>query len=120
MNKYLFNGYFPKMWRKAITVPIPNISMPLEIGDLRPIALTPLPGKLLERFVRTQLLSHIDQYNILSEDQNGSRKNHSIIDTSFRYTTYLQLNKNNNYNTISFYVNFKKTFDTVNYVYGAI
>ena len=89
--------------------------MPLEIGDLRPIALTPLPGKLLERFVHTQLLSHIDKYNILSEDQNGSRKNHSIIDTIFRYTTYLQLNKNNNYNTISFYVNFKKAFDTVNH-----
>ena len=115
MNKSLFNGYFPKLWRKAIVVPIPKINIPLEIGDLRPIALTPLPGTILERFVHAQLLSHLDQYNILTEFQNGFRKNHSTIDTIFRYTTDLQLNKNNKYNTISLYVDFKKAFDTVNH-----
>ena len=115
MNKSLFNGYFPIKWRKAIIVPIPKIPLPLEIGDLRPIALTPLPGKILERFVHMQLLSHLDQYDILTEFQNGFRKNHSTIDTIFRYTTDLQLNKNNNLNTISLYVDFKKAFDTVNH-----
>ena len=115
MNKSLFNGYFPKSWKKAIVVPIPKINNPSEIGDLRPIALTPLPGKMLERFVHTQLLSHLDQYNILTEFQNGFRKNHSTIDTIFRYTTDLQNNKNNKLNTICLYVDFKKAFDTVNH-----
>ena len=115
MNKSLFIGYFPIKWRKAVIVPIPKILIPCDIGDLRPIALTPLPGKILERFVHTQLLSHLDQYNILTEFQNGFRKNHSTLDTIFRYTTDLQLNKNNKYNTISLYVDFKKAFDTVNH-----
>ena len=115
MNKSLFNGYFPKLWRKAIVVPIPKIANPSEIGDLRPIALTPIPGKILERFVHIQLLFHLDQYNILTEFQNGFRKNHSTIDTIFRYTTDLQINKNNKINTISLYVDFKKAFDTVNH-----
>ena len=115
MNKSLFNGYFPKSWKKAIVVPIPKINNPSEIGDLRPIALTPLPGKMLECFVHTQLLSHLDQYNILTEFQNGFRKNHSTIDTIFRYTTDLQNNKNNKLNTICLYVDFKKAFDTVNH-----
>ena len=115
MNKSLFIGYFPIKWRKAIIVPIPKIPIPLEIGDLRPIALTPLPGKILERFVHIQLLSHLDQYNILTEYQNGFRKKHSTIDTIFRYTTDLQINKNNKHNTISLYVDFKKAFDTVNH-----
>ena len=115
MNKSLFNGYFPLMWRKAIVVPIPKINIPVEIGDLRPIALTPLPGKILEMFVHTQLISHLDQYNILTEFQNEFRKNHSTVDTIFRYTTDLQLNKNNKLNTIALYVDFKKAFDTVNH-----
>ena len=115
MNKSLFNGYFPLMWRKAIVVAIPKINIPVEISDLRPIALTPLPGKILERFVHTQLISHLDQYNILTEFQNGFRKNHSTVDTIFRYTTDLQLNKNNKLNTIALYVDFKKAFDTVNH-----
>ena len=115
MNKSLFFGYFPQMWRKAIIVPIPKVNIPNEIGDLRPIALTPLPGKILERFVHAQLISHLDQYNILTEFQNGFRKSHSTIDTIFRYTTDLQLNKDNKSNTISLYVDFKKAFDTVNH-----
>ena len=53
MNKSLFIGYFPMKWRRAIVVPIPKIPVPLEIEDLRPIALTPVPGKILERFVHT-------------------------------------------------------------------
>ena len=53
MNKSLLNGYFPLKWRKTIIVPIANIPVPAEIGDLRPIALTPLPGKMLEHFVHT-------------------------------------------------------------------
>ena len=64
LNKSLFNGYFPIGWRRATIVPIPKVNIPDEIGDLRPIALTPLPGKILERFVHTQLLRHLNRNNI--------------------------------------------------------
>ena len=63
MKKSLFTG-FPFKLRKATVVPIPKTNIPDEIGDLRPIALTPLPGKILERFVHTQLLTHLNRYNI--------------------------------------------------------
>ena len=64
INESLYNGYFPKAWRKAIVVPIPKVPIPEETGDLRPIALTPLPGKIIERFVHTQLVKYLDTYNI--------------------------------------------------------
>ena len=38
-------------------MPIPKVNLPEDLGELRPIALTPLPGKILERFVHKQLLS---------------------------------------------------------------
>ena len=41
INKALFQGYFTKGWRKGPVVTIPKVSIPKEIGDLRPIALTP-------------------------------------------------------------------------------
>ena len=115
MNKSLYNGYFPKAWRKAIVVPIPKVNIPEEIGDLRPIALTPLPGKIIERFVHTQLTTHFDTHHIFTDEQNGFRKKHSTIDTIFRCTFDLQINKNNRINTIFLYVDFKKAFDTVNH-----
>ena len=96
-------------------VPIPKVNIPEEIGDLRPIALTLLPEKILERFVHTQLLRHLNRNKILTDFQNGFRKNHSQFDTIFKYTTDLQLNKNNNLHTIALYIDFKKGIDTVNH-----
>ena len=81
MNKSLYQGYFPIMWRHATIVPIPKVSIPKEVVNLRPIALTPLPGKMLERFVHTQLMEHLDTNKFLNDIQNGFRKNHSTIDT---------------------------------------
>ena len=115
MNKSMFQGYFPKLWRRAIIVPIPKIPIPKEVGDLRPIALTPLPGKILERFVHTQLMEHLDNNNLLNNIQNGFRKNHSTIDTIFKFTTQLQSYKNSKLNTIALYIDLKKAFDTVNH-----
>ena len=115
INKSIFTGYFPKNWRKAIIVPIPKINTPEEIGDLRPIALTPLPGKIIERFIHTQISKHLEELHLLTEFQNGFRKEHSTLDTIFKFTTDLQHNKNNKINTIALYIDFKKAFDTVNH-----
>ena len=73
MNKTLFQGYFPQKWRKAPIIPIPNIPIPQEIGDLRPIAITLPLGKMLERFVHTQIMSRLDMYSLLNISQNGLR-----------------------------------------------
>ena len=58
---------------------------------------------------------YLNRYNILTEFQNGFLKNHSTIDTIFKFTTDLQINKNNKLNTIALYIDFKKAFDTVNH-----
>ena len=115
MNKSLFQGYFPIMWRHATIVPILKVSIRKEVGDLRPIALTPLPCKMLERFVHTQLMEHLDTNKLLNDIQNGFRKNHSTIDTIFKFTSTLQPYKNSRYNTIALYIDFKEAFDTVNH-----
>ena len=65
--------------------------------------------------MHTQLLRHLNRNNILTDFPNGFRKNHSTIDTIFKYTTDLQLNKNNNLHTIALYIDFKKAFETVNH-----
>ena len=51
----------------------------------------------------------------MTQCQNGFRKEHSTIDTIYKYTTDLQNNKNNRINTISLDIDFKKAFDTVNH-----
>ena len=48
-NLCLRKCHFPKDWKSATVVPIPKKSNSLDVNDLRPVSLLPLPGKLLEK-----------------------------------------------------------------------
>ena len=113
MNKTLFQGYFPQKWRKTSIIPLPKIPIPKKNGDLRRTALTLRLGKILERFVHTQIMSHLDMYSLLINSQNGLRRKHSTNDTVFKFSTDLQLNKNNKMKTIALFIHFFKAFDRV-------
>ena len=39
---------FPKAWKLSTIVSLPKVPHPNSASDLRPVALTPLPGKLME------------------------------------------------------------------------
>ena len=98
ITKYIF----PDSWNVRTIIPIPKVTHPQDPGELRPIALLPIPGKILER-------------TFLCSNENGFRPGHSTIDTTFKLTTSLYLNKNNLENSVAILIDFTKAFDTVNH-----
>ena len=46
--KAMRQGIFPKAWKHGTVIPIPKVPNPQQVGDLRPITLLPLPGKIME------------------------------------------------------------------------
>ena len=104
-----------KNWKKATVVPIPKISKPIGPEDLRPISLLPLPGKIFEHLIHSQMDSYLENNNLLTVAQNGFRTKHSTIQTIFDYLSELTKAYNNNLDTIAVYIDFKKAFDTVNH-----
>lgn len=51
--------YIPKAWKTSPIVPVPKISNPKGLNDYRPVALTSLIIKSLERIVLNNLLSNV-------------------------------------------------------------
>ena len=51
INASLYNCTFPSQWKLAKIVPIPKTNPPESLADLRPISLTPAPGKVLEKIM---------------------------------------------------------------------
>ena len=49
INASLHNCTFPTQWKKAKVIPISKSNPPVTLADLRPISLTPAPGKVLEK-----------------------------------------------------------------------
>jgi hypothetical protein len=57
---------------KIIMILKPN-KPPNEISSYRPISLTSCFAKLLEKFLQTRLINHLNKYNIISKHQSGFR-----------------------------------------------
>ena len=72
---------FPKDWKRGTVIPIPKVANPTSPSDLRPVALLPLPGKIIERVVGNQTEHYLEGNSLLTPSQSGFRKGKSTIGT---------------------------------------
>ena len=105
---------FPDSRKLAIVIPLQKPGDRSDVSNLRPISLLPLPGKILERIVHTQVSTFLENNNLLSDKQGGFRKGRSTIATIAAYTDDILLGINDKY-TIATYIDFKNAFETVNH-----
>lgn len=103
---YLFNlsinkGQVPNNWKIATVIPIPKIANSTSVSDLRPISLLPLPGKILEKFVHTNLMDNLLCNDKLSKKQFDFRPGISTLDAIATLIDGVGLNLNNNNLTIA-------------------
>ena len=55
-NLSLRTGVFPERWKEATITPLPKKKVVSEMGELRPVSLTPTLGKILEGMVTQVML----------------------------------------------------------------
>ena len=82
-NTSLRTASFPDRWKSATITPIPKVKVVSELGELRPISLTPDLGKVLEGMVAEMLLDDIRDN--LDPKQYGNMKGKSTS----HYLVYL-------------------------------
>ena len=57
--------------------PIPEIQLPVELKDYRPVSILPILSKIYKRVVLEQIANFIEKKLIYHHYQSGYRKNHS-------------------------------------------
>ena len=113
-NLSLRNGMFPDRWKEATITPLPKKKLVSELGDLRPVSLTPILGKILEGMVTQVMLKDIRAN--LDPRQYGNLKGSSTA----HYLIYLldtihqALDKPHHMASLVL-VDFKKAFDFVDH-----
>ena len=70
-------GEIPKEWSLANICPLFKKGDRSLACNYRPVSLTCIPCKLLEQIVCSNIMGHLDQYNLLSDKQHPFRKWHS-------------------------------------------
>jgi hypothetical protein len=76
-DKSLQEEKLPKQWKEAYIKPIFKKGSKHLPSNYRPVSLTSVCCKILERIIRADIMEHLENNNLLSTDQHGFRSGRS-------------------------------------------
>jgi retron-type reverse transcriptase len=83
--------------------------------NYRPVSILPIFSKIFERVIYNRLLSYINKFNILNDNQFGFRKDHSTSSALLQLYDKSSSAIDQNKFTIGIFLDLSKAFDTANH-----
>ena len=106
-------GILPAEWKRANIVPVFKKGVKENIENYRPISLTCISAKVMERIIYDELFSRT--FHLIDSRQNGFLKNNSCAMNLTTLIESLSTNLLQDLPTDTIYFDFTKAFDTVNH-----
>jgi len=120
VNRFWRDGYFPWQWREAIILAFPKPGKDHSSAtNYRPIALTSVLGKTVERMITTRLSDYLDMHSVLHRIQCGCRRNRSTTDHLVRLETAVRQTFAYGEHMVSIFFDLQKAYDTT-WRYGIV
>ena len=82
-NLILNSGYYPQEWCKGRIVSIHKKGDPSLPSKYRGITITSVMGKLFNSILNNRLCVHLEEQNMLCQEQAGFRRKHRTSDHMF-------------------------------------
>lgn len=114
-NQSFITGIYPEALKTGRVTPIFKADDPNNITNYRPITILSCINILFEKLIAKRIISYIQKYNILSQNQHGFRKNYSTATAVHSVTEVIYNALNNNKFALGIFLDIKKAFDSVNH-----
>ena len=112
-EKSLGEGVLPHQWKEAHVVALFKKGAKRDANNYRPVSLTAICGKLLEKIVRDNIVKSLESQGLIHKDQHGFRGGRScctqLLEVMEVWTRWFDLGLP--WDTI--YTDFSKAFDSV-------
>ena len=107
------DGIIPDEWRDAEVTPIFKKGSKSDPANYRPVSLTVIAGKLMERIVKDALMDYVEKNGHLSEAQHGFRSGRSTQTNLIEFldVTTKWMDEGKAFDVV--YLDFSKAFDVV-------
>ena len=112
-NRSLSEGIVPSHWKCANVTPIFKKGNKSEAGNYRPISLTSVVIKILEKIIRDKITAFLDKFRLILNTQHGFRNNRSCLTNLLEFFNYIFSNYDERIPSDIIYLDFRKAFDTV-------
>ena len=115
INTSISTCSLPSVWKKALVKPLQKGGSRDALTNCRPISLLPVTSKVLEVVIRDQVISYLQDHNLLSPWQSGFHPGHSTTTTLLHVTSEWYSSLDRGFVVGAFFLDIAKTFDTVNH-----
>ena len=112
-KKSLDEGTVPKDWKMANVSPIHKKGNKKLTSNFRPVSLTSMVGKLLERLINQAIMTHLSQHNLIKDTQHGFLPKRSCRTNLLLYLELLTSCIDKGLHIDVLYLDFAKAFDKV-------
>ena len=99
--------------KKANVIPLHKSGDKTNPGNYRPVSLTPIIAKILERIIKKNIENHVENEQIFSECQHGFRKGRSTSSNLIHFINDLCNIANQSKSISIIYTDLRKAFDCV-------
>ena len=106
-------GKLPQQWKECNVTPIHKKGDRSEPANYRPISLTAVPCKMMERIVRDVMLDHLTTHNLIVNEQHGFVKAKSCLTNLLETIDIITDSLSNGYLVNIVFLDFAKAFDKV-------
>ena len=117
-NRCIDCSIYPSCLKLSHIIPIPKCKNPQEAVDYRPIALTPIFSKILEKILKFKLEKFLKKQNILTKHQFGFKKQHLTELAVASFYEHILNSIENRKHVCSVFLDLAKAFDTVDHNIG--
>ena len=109
----LQNGKLPKQWKTANVSAIHKSGKKTDAANYRPISVTSIICRVMEKIIRNAIVQHLESNNLLSKYQHGFRKGRSCVTQLLECIEDWTEAIDRNYEVDIIYLDFKAAFDKV-------
>ena len=113
LNKTIEYGKIPNDWKRAYVSPIFKKGARNRAENYRPISLTSVVCKIMERFIKEEIMNHVTNNKLLSTKQYGFISGRSTITQLLRYLDECINNIVDGGVVDTIYLDFAKASDTI-------
>ena len=114
-NLVFETGIFLDHFKQSNVTPVFKADDKSECGNYRPISVIPAIAKILEKLISEQLITYLNDNNIIVNKQSSFRKCHPTENALMQTTDQYLLNMNKGKINGGLFLGLKKAFDTVNH-----
>lgn len=115
-KKSLNSGQFPSPWLKANVTPLFKSGNPSIASNYRPISLTSISSKIMEKIVKKELMSFLEKHKLISKNQHGFVSKKACVTNPLETVDFTTKMLSMNKSVDVLFLDFAKAFDKVPHI----